>query len=166
MKTLSFIAVLAAICTASAEWHTETIKDEMTDEVSYIVATTSAVVRTELGTAFIPYYAFRVTPKAPGSTQLSVHAFLMLKAEFLKPSSDMLIRFDSQPARKLPFRTSGGAAIFTDGKSLLNDSLSATNILIRYTTLGDTVRTLRFNATGLAAELRTVCDRIQPRSAK
>jgi hypothetical protein len=166
MKTLSFIAVLAAICTTSAAWHTETIKDEMTDDVSYIVATTSAVVRTEMGSMFIPYYAFRITPKTPGSTQLSVHTFLMLKSEFLKPSSDMLIRFDSQPARKLPFRTSGDAAIFTDGNTLLNDSLSATNILIRYTTLSDTVRTLRFNATGLAAELRTVCDRIRPRGAK
>ena len=163
MKTLSFIAVLAAICTTSAEWQINTITDEMTDVTSYAISTAGTEVDTGMIVKYQPWLHFRITPISYDRTKNLMHyraeTFFAIEHEGLKRgSTEAMIRFDKQPAQTVTVTTSTErrAGFFTPGLDYLQKARSATNVTIRYTTTLGGIRTSRFNVSGLQDQILSV----------
>lgn len=163
MKTLSFIACLAAIYTTSAEWQINTITDEMTDVTSYAISTAGTEVDTGMIVKYQPWLHFRITPISYDRTKNLMHyraeTFFAIEHEGLKRgSTDAMIRFDKQPAQTVTVTTSTErrAGFFEPGMNYLQKALSATNVTIRYTTTLGGIRTSRFNVSGLLDQIRSV----------
>jgi hypothetical protein len=162
MKTLTFIACLAAICTTSAEWQINTITDEMTDVTSYAISTAGTEVDTGMILKYQPGLHFRITPVAFDREKNQMHyraeTFFTIDEGLKRGSTDAMIRFDKQPAQTVTVTTSTErrAGFFTPGLDYLEKALSATNVTIRYTTTLGGIRTSRFNVSGLLDQIRSV----------
>lgn len=163
MKTLTFIAALAAICTTSAEWQINTITDEMTDVTSYAISTAGTEVDTGMIVKYQPWLHFRITPvsydRAKNLMYYRAETFFSIDVEGLKRgSTDVMIRYDKHPAETVTVTTSTErrAGFFKPGMDYLQKAESATNVTIRYTTTLGGIRTSRFNVSGLQDQILSV----------
>jgi hypothetical protein len=162
MKTLSLILPFSIILTASASWQINTITDEMTDVTSYAISTAGTEVDTGMIVKYQPWLHFRITPISYDRTKNLMHyraeTFFAIDEGLKRGSTDAMIRYDKHPAETVTVTTSTErrAGFFTPGLDYLDKALSATNVTIRYVTTLGSVRTSRFNVSGLQDQILSV----------
>jgi hypothetical protein len=163
MKILLLLLTIAHLLPVAADWQINTITDEMTDVTSYAISTAGTEVDTGMIVKYRPWLHFRITPVAFDREKNQMHyrpeVFFAIETEGLKRgSAEVAIRFDKRPAETVTVTTSTErrAGFFTPGLDYLDKALSATNVTIRYVTTLGSVRTSRFNVSGLQDQILSV----------
>ena len=163
MKTTTITAVLfLSLSSYAAIWHTERIDDEMTDEVSYLIATEGE----RIGDGFMSYkpiLAARIFPISIDRTtmKLKYKIGMLIRLGSMDgisfSSKSALIRFDKSPAEKWAVRQSNSPSSFfiDDAEPFFKRLIDSSTIKVRIEAIGS-ILTLTFHVDGLSDEITSV----------
>lgn len=144
--------------TANAAWKTTKVVDEMTDVVSYCLATEGTTIEINDLVSYTPLMCVRITPiyfdSATDTMNFTHEQFFTIESEGLKRSGDEFqLRFDSSPVETFQYSASTDrrAGFFSGNgfKRLMN----STNVILRFETLLGSIRTTHFSTVGLRDEI-------------
>lgn len=164
IQALTFFASVLAAHVACATWNIEETVDEMTDTKRYILTTLGETVQVNKWLRYRPTLIVRLTPQKSkgGKITFKHETFIDTDVDSVdRYGIDAAVRFDSEEPTvwQLSPSTDRGAAFFINEKAIFKKLREADWMLFRYETTLGSIRTYRFDLTGLREALLDVKSR-------